>query len=281
MVRKRVRRGGRKRWVRRRAFRIVPTARVGLGRSITLHGRLANPDGQPIDGASIEVFGKSAFGENEFAALGLARTGADGTFTYRARATASRVLRFHYRGGQQIRAATRDVFLRVPGSTAISVSDRRVFNGDRVTFRGRLRGGGIPDGGKLLEMQAFFRNRWRTFSTVRSDPRGRWRFSYQFGGTSGTHHVPIPRADPSRRRLSVRHRSLARDPGGCTGPLTTIDSAMTDRPVFYYDLNSPYSWLAAERINSVFPEPPVWKPISYAFVMAAHRRAALVGEAGP
>ena len=43
---------------------------------------------------------------------------------------------------------------------------------------------------------------------------------------------------------------------------------MAERPVFYYDLNSPYSWLAAERINSVFPEPPVWKPISYAFVVA-------------
>jgi 2-hydroxychromene-2-carboxylate isomerase len=42
---------------------------------------------------------------------------------------------------------------------------------------------------------------------------------------------------------------------------------MTDRAVFYYDLNSPYSWLAAERINSVLPEPPVWQPISYSHVI--------------
>jgi 2-hydroxychromene-2-carboxylate isomerase len=34
-----------------------------------------------------------------------------------------------------------------------------------------------------------------------------------------------------------------------------------NRPLFYYDLGSPYSWLAAERINSLFPEPPVWRPI--------------------
>ena len=33
------------------------------------------------------------------------------------------------------------------------------------------------------------------------------------------------------------------------------------RPVFYYDLGSPYSWLAAERINSLFPVVPVWQPI--------------------
>jgi 2-hydroxychromene-2-carboxylate isomerase len=34
-----------------------------------------------------------------------------------------------------------------------------------------------------------------------------------------------------------------------------------DRPVFYYDLGSPYAWLAAERINSLFPVVPVWQPI--------------------
>ena len=34
-----------------------------------------------------------------------------------------------------------------------------------------------------------------------------------------------------------------------------------ERPVFYYDLGSPYSYLAAERIHSLFDEPPVWRPI--------------------
>jgi 2-hydroxychromene-2-carboxylate isomerase len=42
---------------------------------------------------------------------------------------------------------------------------------------------------------------------------------------------------------------------------------VSGRPVFYYELNSPYSWLAAERINSTLPEPPVWKPISYGHVI--------------
>ena len=43
---------------------------------------------------------------------------------------------------------------------------------------------------------------------------------------------------------------------------------MSDRPVFYYELNSPYSWLAAERINQTLPEPPVWKPVSYGHIVA-------------
>jgi 2-hydroxychromene-2-carboxylate isomerase len=31
--------------------------------------------------------------------------------------------------------------------------------------------------------------------------------------------------------------------------------------VFYYDLGSPYAWLAAERINALLAEPPVWVPV--------------------
>ncbi len=40
---------------------------------------------------------------------------------------------------------------------------------------------------------------------------------------------------------------------------------MAERSVFYYDLGSPYAYLAAERIHGVFEEagaePPVWRPI--------------------
>ena len=38
-----------------------------------------------------------------------------------------------------------------------------------------------------------------------------------------------------------------------------------DRPVFFYDLGSPYAYLAAERVNALFTEtcgePPEWQPI--------------------
>ena len=32
-----------------------------------------------------------------------------------------------------------------------------------------------------------------------------------------------------------------------------------DRPVFYYDLGSPYAWLTAERIHDVMPVTPIWQ----------------------
>jgi 2-hydroxychromene-2-carboxylate isomerase len=40
-----------------------------------------------------------------------------------------------------------------------------------------------------------------------------------------------------------------------------------DPPVFYYDLSSPYAYLAAERINHVLPVVPRWQPIAYGFVI--------------
>jgi 2-hydroxychromene-2-carboxylate isomerase len=45
-----------------------------------------------------------------------------------------------------------------------------------------------------------------------------------------------------------------------------------EQPVFYYDFNSPYSWLAAERINGVLPVPPIWQPISFGHVLQASGR---------
>ena len=35
----------------------------------------------------------------------------------------------------------------------------------------------------------------------------------------------------------------------------------TEQPTFYFDLGSPYAWLAAERIHQVLPVAPVWQPI--------------------
>jgi 2-hydroxychromene-2-carboxylate isomerase len=48
---------------------------------------------------------------------------------------------------------------------------------------------------------------------------------------------------------------------------------MADRPVFYYDLGSPYAYLAAERVNSVLPVVPVWQPILLGGVFKATGRS--------
>src|SRR4051794_12039269 len=42
-------------------------------------------------------------------------------------------------------------------------------------------------------------------------------------------------------------------------------------PVFLYDFNSPYAYLAAERVDEVLPEVR-WQPIAFAFLLVAQQR---------
>lgn len=180
-----VRRHGRRRVVRREVRVLAPSARLRFGHSAVLRGTLANPDGQPIDGATITVLAKTAQPGSDFATAGLVHTDVRGRFSYTARASSSRVLRFRYSGSRRIRGATRDVRMLVPAAGTIGASRTHLLNGEAVTFTGRVRTGPVPKAGKLVEVQAYFRGRWRTFSTTRTDRAGRWRFPYRFGATTG------------------------------------------------------------------------------------------------
>lgn len=42
-------------------------------------------------------------------------------------------------------------------------------------------------------------------------------------------------------------------------------------PVFYYDFNSPYAYLAASRIDALLPQAQ-WQPTALAFILRAHDR---------
>jgi hypothetical protein len=183
VLRKVVRRRGRRRVVKRRVVRFPQQARIALNRSVRIEGALTNPDGQPLAGAQLYVLSRSGGGAEALA--GIVTTDARGGFSYLARATRNRVLRFTYLGTTLIRPAERQVGLLVPASSSLTASRRRVRNGGSVLFRGRVRSLPLPPTGKLLEIQAHFRGRWRTFSTVRANSRGRWRFRYRFGGTRG------------------------------------------------------------------------------------------------
>lgn len=56
-------------------------------------------------------------------------------------------------------------------------------------------------------------------------------------------------------------------------------------PVFRYDFNSPYAYLAASRVDRILGPDVVWQPIAFAFLLAAQQRAPwsfdLQGERAP
>jgi len=45
-----------------------------------------------------------------------------------------------------------------------------------------------------------------------------------------------------------------------------------EQPVFLYDFNSPYAYLAATRVDEVLPVKPRWQPVAFAFMLRAHNR---------
>ena len=47
-------------------------------------------------------------------------------------------------------------------------------------------------------------------------------------------------------------------------------------PVFYYDFNSPYAYLAAMRVDDVLPVRPRWPPIAFGVIVRDARQAAVV-----
>jgi hypothetical protein len=71
----------------------------------------------------------------------------------------------------------------VRASATLRASRRFVGRGGSVTFRGRLRGGYVPRRGKLVELQATDRGRWRTFALVRSSRSGAFHYRYRFSGS--------------------------------------------------------------------------------------------------
>jgi 2-hydroxychromene-2-carboxylate isomerase len=45
------------------------------------------------------------------------------------------------------------------------------------------------------------------------------------------------------------------------------------QPTFYFDLGSPFAYLAAERLNDVLPEPVQWQPVSLGALFKLNRRS--------
>lgn len=178
-----VRRKGRRTIVRRRVRHLQRRVVSASGRVVLIEGSLLSHQGEALADVDIQVHERSDGG---ITPVGSVRTDAKGRFRYQLRPHRNKVLRFRYGGSPHIRGVTAEVAVGVRATSTIRASDRFVLNGESVILRGRVRTRPVPPGGKLVEVQAFFRDRWRTFSTVRTDDRGHWVLPYQFGGTVGT-----------------------------------------------------------------------------------------------
>jgi hypothetical protein len=174
-VRRKVGRGKRKRFVKRRVVRFRSSFPVARDRHADIQGVLTNPDGQPLHDVPIQVLTRPELPGAGFAATGIVRTDRDGRFTYKLRGTTSRTIQFRYGGATRIRPSTTEVKVAVPASSTFMLSPPRILNGETVTFKGRVRGGPIPPNGKLIELRKWTGRQWAPFRLVRTDASGRWQ----------------------------------------------------------------------------------------------------------
>ena len=79
----------------------------------------------------------------------------------------------------------------------MTASPRSVRSGGRVRFSGRLRGGDVPAGGKVVELQAYERGRWRSITTLRTNAKGSFSYRYRFSFRAAGATFPV--------RVRVRH----------------------------------------------------------------------------
>jgi hypothetical protein len=141
--------------------------------------------GAPVAGATVEVWSRPSMTGASSTLVRRLRTSSLGGFAYTVPAGPSRTLRFRYAGSAALRPAAGDAAVRVPAAVSIRASRRSVRNGQTVAFGGRLRGRPIPATGRVVDLQAFYRGRWRTFATPRTTRTGAWRYRYRFGATRG------------------------------------------------------------------------------------------------
>jgi 5-hydroxyisourate hydrolase-like protein (transthyretin family) len=182
-VRRTTGRGQRRRRVRRRVEVLRPRARIGFGDRTRIRAVLENTAGQPIAGAEIQVFSRSSTVPEQL--VDVIRTDGHGRYSYVARASYSRTLRFIYNGTALTLPAEREVTLLVRAASTIRAKPRRLVNGETVRFTGKLRSLPTPPAGKLVELQVVLSGRWQTFRTALTEADGSWRVRYRFRRSCG------------------------------------------------------------------------------------------------
>jgi hypothetical protein len=164
---------------RRPASRIVR-----YGRTVLLSGRLTGGGGWPLPGTQVRIVerfdgGLPATRESTV------RSGANGDFAARLPAGPSREVLAVFDGSPTLaRAASRPLRLAVRSSVRLRASSTEArVGGAPLVFRGQVAAasGTIPPGGVSVQLQfRVGRLAWSEFRTVRTDDRGRFRYTYRF-----------------------------------------------------------------------------------------------------
>lgn len=157
---------------------------IAYGRRSKVAGRLSDRAGQPLAGEEVTVvehFGSGALIDRRVRTV---RTDSAGRWRERIPAGPSRRITATYVGSPRyIADVARVGTLAVRTKVGLRLSRRRVPEGRRVVFKGRVRhfAARIPDGGKLVELQVKAGHSWDTIRhAIHTNADGRYRVRYRF-----------------------------------------------------------------------------------------------------
>jgi hypothetical protein len=152
-------------WLERRGrrWRVVT---AGYGERVRLRGRVTDPSGRPLADVPLAIAEQVSDGRRSWTPLTGVRTRGDGRFTAFTRVGPSRRLRIAAADGAAAPALT--VRVRAP------LTVRAARRGNGAVVRGRLRGGHVPPGGALVEIQVRAGRRWVTRLVARTFRTGRF-----------------------------------------------------------------------------------------------------------
>jgi hypothetical protein len=153
------------------------------GRTVPMRGRLFDPAGRGIAGASVEVRTRSRSTGAPMRTAGLAVTDDRGEFRYTAGVGVSRLVRFAYRArlGDPRPARTAELHVDVRPTVRLSLDRRELRSGRVLRYSGRVLG--APALRKVVEIQVRQGSRWRTIA-MRSLWKGRFHWRYRFVRTT-------------------------------------------------------------------------------------------------
>jgi hypothetical protein len=162
--------------------------KVRYGKRVPISGRLLGPNGTPMVDAVIVVQSQAALKGAAVSDVTRVVTGPDGRFTYVAPPGPSRVVRFAYRSQSETGsfADTTDVKLLVSAGLTLKVAPKKVRNRQATTFTGRVLGRPLPARGVVVDLQVFYRSKWRTIAAPRTNRKGVYRFKYRFVAGAAT-----------------------------------------------------------------------------------------------
>jgi len=155
---------------------------VSYGQRIPIGGRLRNSNGTPVSGAQIQVITRDLRRGADAIVRSTLTTRADGSFNYRAPASASRLIQLAWRAHVNDTRFTTSAFLtlNVRAAATLHTSTRAPRVGARMAISGRMQGVDREGVTIIVQGRARGSRSWATFADTTASRTGIFKVHYRF-----------------------------------------------------------------------------------------------------